>query len=87
MFFPVPAEQVCEIEGHEGNRWLLDSGQGAEGVAGLGLADLGEVEIDEGGLEGGVAEVGLDGAPAQSFELDETEVVLIPPGGGDVTAR
>ena len=27
---------------------------------------------------GGPAEVGLDGAPAQSFELDEAEVVLIP---------
>ena len=35
---------------------------------------------------GGPAEVGLDGAPAQSFELDEAEVVLIPLGGGDVPA-
>jgi hypothetical protein len=58
--FPMPAEQVCEMQGHEGSAWLLDSGQGAQGVAGLGLADLGEVEIDEGGLEGGVAEVGGD---------------------------
>lgn len=61
---PVLAEQVCEMQGHEGNRWLLDSGQCGEGGASLGLADLGEVEIDEGGLEGGVAEVGGDLAQA-----------------------
>ena len=60
VVFPMPAEQVCQMEGHGGNGLLLDSGQGAQGVAGLGLADLGEVEIDEGGLEGGVAEVGGD---------------------------
>ena len=60
VVFPMPAEQVCQIEGHEGDERLLDSGQGAQGVAGLGLADLGEMEIDEGGLEGGVAEVGGD---------------------------
>jgi len=58
--FPMRAEQVCEIEGHGGDGRRLDSGQGAERVTGLGLADLGEVEIDEGRLEGGVAEVGGD---------------------------
>jgi hypothetical protein len=60
VVFPMRAEQVCQVEGHGANGVLLDSGQGAQGVAGLGLADLGEVEIDEGGLEGGVAEVGGD---------------------------
>lgn len=61
VVFPMPAEQVCQVECHGG---LLDAGQGGEGGAGLGLADLGEVKIDEGGLEGGVAEVGGDLAQA-----------------------
>jgi len=60
VVFPMRTEEVCEVECHGAGGLLLDSGQGAQGVAGLGLADLGEVEIDEGGLEGGVAEVGGD---------------------------
>ena len=54
------AEQVCEVECHGDAGFLLDSGQGPQRVSGLGLADLGEMQIDEGGLEGGVAEVGGD---------------------------
>ena len=60
VVFPMRTEQVCQVERHGADGLLLDSGQGAQGVAGLGLADLGEVEVDEGGLEGAVAEVGGD---------------------------
>lgn len=57
------------------------------------VEDLARIEIRERGIGevvgelGDPAEVGLDGAPAQSFELDEAEVVLIPLGGGDVAVR
>ena len=56
--FPMLTEQVCESQGHGGNGLLLDSGQGAQGVTGLGLADLGEVEVNHDFLERAVAEVG-----------------------------
>lgn len=39
------------------------------------------------GKLGDPAEVGLDGAPAQAFELDEAEIFLIPLVGDDVAAR
>ena len=42
----------------------LDSGQGGEGDPGLFLAHFGEMEVNHGGLEGGVAEVGGDLAHA-----------------------
>jgi uncharacterized protein YjlB len=35
----------------------------------------------------GPAEVGFNGALAQTFELDEGGVMLIPLGGGDVPVR
>ena len=38
----------------------LGSGQGGEGGTGFFLTHFGEVEVDHGGFEGGVAEVGGD---------------------------
>jgi hypothetical protein len=88
--------EVVAVEGAQGADGLVEGGAG-ELAPGLEVdqevEDLPRFEIRKrsGGVMigklGGPAEVGLDGAPAQSFELDETEVVLIPPGGGDVTAR
>lgn len=92
--FPGLAEMVA-VEGAQGADGLVESGAG-ELAPGLEVdeevKDLARIEVREGGVRvvvgelGGPAEVGLDGAAAQSFELDETEVVLIPLGGGDVAA-
>ena len=79
--FPMLTEQVCESQGHGGNGLLLDSGQGAQGVTGLGLADLGEVEIDERGLEGGVAEVGGD-LPEAGAGVEHVGGVAVAQGVG-----
>ena len=57
------------------------SGQGGEGVAGFGLADLGEMEIDEGGLEGGVAEVGGD-LPQAGAGVEHVGGVAVAQGVG-----
>jgi hypothetical protein len=81
VVFPMLAKEVCEVEGHGANGTLLDSGEGAEGVAGLGLADLGEVEVDEGGLEGGVAEVGGD-LPQAGASVEHVGGVAVAQGVG-----
>jgi hypothetical protein len=93
--FPGLAEVVA-VEGAQGADGLVEGGSG-ELAVGLEvdeeIKDLARIEIREDGVRivvgelGGPAEVGLDGAPAQSFELDEAEIVLIPLGGGDVAAR
>jgi len=44
--------------------FLLDSGKCCEGGSCLFLTDFGEVEVDHGGFEGGVTEVGGDLAHA-----------------------
>lgn len=87
---------MVAVEGAQGADGLVESGAG-EFAVGLEVdeevEDLARIEIRECGVReviaklGGPAEVGLDGAPAQSFELDEAEVVLIPLGGGDVAVR
>lgn len=93
--FPCLAEVVA-IEGAQGADGLVEGGTG-EFAVGLEvdeeIKDLARIEIRERGVGevvgelGGPAEVGLDGAPAQSFELDEAKVVLIPLDGGDVAIR
>ena len=81
VVFPMFTKQVCELQGHGGNGRLLDSGQGAQGVAGLGLADLGEVEINEGGLEAGVAEIGGD-LPQAGAGVEHVGGVAVAQGVG-----
>lgn len=55
---PVLTQDLCEVESHGAVGPLLESGEGAQGGSGLGFADFGEVEVNEGGLESGVTEVG-----------------------------
>jgi hypothetical protein len=84
--FPRLAEMVA-VKGAQGADGLVEGGTG-ELAVGLEVdeevKDLGRSEIRERcagemiGKLGGPAEVGLDRAAAQSFELDEAEVVLIP---------
>jgi hypothetical protein len=86
--FPGLAEMVA-IEGAQGADGLVEGGSG-ELAIGLEVdqevEDLGRPEIRQRsggevvGKLGSPAEVGLDGSPAQSFELDKAEVVLIPRG-------
>lgn len=93
--FPGLAEVVA-VKGAQGADGLVEGGTG-EFALGLEVdeevEDLARFEIRQRGVRvvigklGGPAEVGLDGAPAQSFKMDEAEVVLIPLGGGDVLAR
>lgn len=87
--------EVVAVEGAQGADRLVEGGSG-ELAVGLEvdeeIEDLARFEIRKRGVGemtgelGGPAEVGLDGAPAQSFELDEAEIVLIPLGGGDTAA-
>ena len=84
--FPRLAEVVA-VEGAQGADGLVEGGAG-ELAVGLEVdeevEDLAGFEVwqrDAGvvaGKLGGPAEIGLDGASAQAFELDEAEVVLIP---------
>lgn len=60
---PVLMQEVCEGGDHladEGGVVLLESAEGGEGLSGLGVADFGEVQVDEGGLEAAMSEVGGD---------------------------
>lgn len=93
--FPGLAEVVA-VEGAQGADGLVEGGAGElafglevdEEVENLGWSEIRERGVGEMvGKLGSPAEVGLDGAAAQSFELDEAEVVLIPLGGGDTAAR
>lgn len=84
--FPRLAEMVA-VEGAQGADGLVERGAG-ELALGLEVdqevEDLPRFEIRKRrggeviGQLGSPAEVGLDGAAAQAFELDEAEVVLIP---------
>jgi cytosine/adenosine deaminase-related metal-dependent hydrolase len=93
--FPGLAEVVA-VEGAQGADGLVEGGTG-ELAFGLEVdeevEDLARIEIRERGVRvvvgqlGDPTEVGLDGAAAQPFELDEAEVVLIPISDGDSLAR
>jgi hypothetical protein len=88
--------EVVAVKGAQGADGLVEGGA-CELAVGLEVneevEDLGRFKIRQRGAGemigklGGPAEVGLDGAAAESFELDEAEVVLIPLVGGDVPAR
>jgi len=89
--FPGLAEMVA-VKGAQGADGLVEGGSG-ELAVGLEVdqevEDAGRFEVRQRGAGevigklGGPAEVGLDGTPAQAFEMDEAEVVLIPLGGGE----
>jgi hypothetical protein len=88
--------EVVAVKGAQGADGLVEGGAGElavglemdEEVKNLARIEIRKRDVREVvGKLGGPAEVGLDGAPAQAFELDEAEVVLIPLGGGDVAAR
>lgn len=78
---PVRPQDVCEWEGHlvlkEVTLWTARKREGGESFACLTLANGGEVEVDEGGLEATVAEVG--------GELVELDAALKHVGGVAVT--
>ena len=86
--FPSLAEMVA-VEGAQGADGLVEGGAGELAVSlevDQEVEDLPRIEIGElnvgvvVGKLGGPAEVGLDGAIAQPFELDVAEVILIPRG-------
>ena len=91
---PVLAEVVA-VKRAQGTDGLVEGGAG-ELAFGLEVdeevEDAGRFEVRQRsageviGKLGGPAEVGLDGAPAQAFEMDEAEVVLIPIGGDKTAA-
>jgi hypothetical protein len=87
--------EVVAVKRAQGADGLVEGGAGELAVrlqVDEEIEDPGRFEVRKCGVRevvgklGGPAEVGLDGAPAQAFELDEAEVVLIPPGGGDGVA-
>jgi hypothetical protein len=57
---PMRPQDLGEGDGHRGDEGALVSGEGTKGFAGPGLADLGEVKVNEGRFEAAVTEVGGD---------------------------
>lgn len=85
VVFPMPAEEVCEVQGHGcgcQRGVALAVGEGVEGVAAFGLADLGEVKVNHHFLERAVAEVGGDlSNGGAAFEHVGAETVAQGVGG------
>lgn len=87
VVFPMLTEQFCEVQGHGcgcQRGVALAVGEGVEGVAAFGLADLGEVEVNHHFFERAVTEVGGD-LPNGGTAFQHVGAEAVAQGvGGDV---